>query len=264
MCSFADGGVNWRLAKSRFKKKALRSNFFNSIFVADLGAVRQSSLEFALALTPDFLGNIGFGFWAWKPSLIRAQLSSLSRGEEFLVYLDVGCTVNATDLSKKRFEEYLETASESGVLTFDLPGFQERLWTKPEVFEELHVPTTDQMSDQRLAGILILRNSKNTIDLVDEWVEASIQGSGSLIDNHSPKASDVEGFRAHRNDQSLWSVLSKKYSIPALKDETFFAPNWREDGAPFPFWATRLKSVFSNPNPTFTQKAITKILSALP
>jgi hypothetical protein len=160
--------------------------------------------------------------------------------------------------------DYLQLAREHRALTFRLDGFQENHWTKPEVFEALNVSRTTQLSDQRLATVLVFNKSAGTRDLVDEWAEASLFDGGYLLNNDSQNSHAVPGFKAHRNDQSLWSVISKERGVPSISDETFFAPDWDLNGANFPFWATRLRSVFSRPNPTFVQKVASRFIRMIP
>jgi hypothetical protein len=160
--------------------------------------------------------------------------------------------------------DYLQLARENRALTFHLDGFQENHWTKPEVFEALDISGTSQLSDQRLATVLVFSKSPETRDLVDEWAEASISDGGFLLNNDSQKSHGVPGFRAHRNDQSLWSVISKERGVPSISDETYFSPDWKSAGANFPFWATRLRSVFGRPNPTFVQKVASRFIRMIP
>ena len=48
-------------------------------------------------------------------------------------------------------------------------------------------------------------------------------------------------FKDNRHDQSVFSIIRKKYNSIILKDETFFEPFGNIISLNYPFWATRLK-----------------------
>ena len=59
-----------------------------------------------------------FGYWQWKPYLIRRVMDRMEEGD-FLVYADAGCTLNPRGIP--RLKEYLHMVEENpcGVLGFD-------------------------------------------------------------------------------------------------------------------------------------------------
>jgi hypothetical protein len=54
-----------------------------------------------------------------------------------------------------------------------------------------------------------------------------------------PSELQLPNFIAHRQDQSILSVLWKGAEIPTLPDETWFAPNWGTAASQFPIWSIR-------------------------
>ena len=264
LLSFSDGGLQWRLAAKRFKSQSQQSLLFSQVNVESLSSTSAISPGVFEGLEAGFFKSPGLGYWIWKPLVIYEALRSMPRSSEFLIYSDIGCSVNSTPRSSRRLQEYLEIASVRDVLTFSLPGFKEQDWTKPEVLEHFNAPPEARSSDQRIATVIVFRNSSSTRELVHQWVEAATLEGGRLLNNQTEPSKLLPSFRAHRNDQSLWSVISKASGVEAIPDETYFAPNWKSEGKDYPFWATRLKSIFSSPNPTFLQKAATKVISYIP
>ncbi len=264
LITFADGGLQWRLAGKRFAAGAERSGLFSTVGVANLKTTREHFQTVFSSLPRGFMNSKGLGYWLWKPLMISRALRTLPKTEPFLVYLDVGFTVNATKKSAQRLADYLEIASENNAMVFSLPNCPDESWTKPEVFEYFCTPPEHRASDQRLAGAIVLRNSAATQDLIDEWVSAATYDNSTLLTDQTRVHKSNYPIIAHRHDQSIWSLITKRFSIPAIKDETYFAPNWSIDGAGYPLWATRLRSLFSSPNPKLAERAITKALGLLP
>ena len=55
----------------------------------------------------------GFGYWIWKPYIIKKTMQTLNTGD-VLLYLDSGCEI---DINKKRqIEEYLELVKKKIIL----------------------------------------------------------------------------------------------------------------------------------------------------
>ena len=109
------------------------------------------------SLEPGFFKSPGLGYWIWKPLIIHQALKDMPRSREFLIYSDIGCTVNSAPASSRRLQEYMEIASLRGVVTFSLLRFSEEDWTKPEVLEHFNAPPEARSSDQRIATIIVFR-----------------------------------------------------------------------------------------------------------
>lgn len=188
----------------------------------------------------------GYGYWLWKPYLIKKTLDSMDENE-ILVYADAGCFINMNENSLKRFYEYVEMVKNSplGIISFQmtLPEFQyNKYHTIQNVLndslsnmEEMHRILTN---GQCHATVIFLCKKRHCVDIVNKWWEYSQQYNlidDTHIENEYPE------FKDHRHDQSIYSLLVKQMGSIFLKDETFFYPNWQIDGANYPFWATRLR-----------------------
>lgn len=154
----------------------------------------------------------GGGYWLWKPYFIKKALEEIKEGEK-LFYCDSG----------SRFIDSVDGLIKSLSGPFDVIPFElqyvEKQWTKKDCF---HVMNCDILkitdSKQRLASYSLWRKSVFAMKFVEEWLKYS-QDERILtdIDNQFDSA-NYEGFIAHRHDQSIFSVLSKKYEIVAYRD----------------------------------------------
>ena len=76
--------------------------------------------------------------------------------------------------------------------------------------------TAESKTLQRQGGAVLFAVNKETRSLVSEWYRlASIY---HFIDDSPSKIPNTPDFREHRHDQSLFSLLTKKYNMFAKKD----------------------------------------------
>ena len=185
----------------------------------------------------------GFGCWLWKPYLTKKTLDRMNEND-ILVYADAGCFMNKE--GKPRLLEYFEMLKEPkheiGNISFQMDHLDE-LFTKMDIFEQYHATNdpTIVKTGQLVGGIYVLRKCRHTIELIDTWYDGCCQYH--LVDDSTGKLPNFPTFHATRNDQSIFSVLRKKYGTISLSDETmmWFPPNGAIVGKTYPIWAIRKK-----------------------
>ena len=64
---------------------------------------------------------------------------------------------------------------------------------------------------QRQAGSIMILNNKKTRELINNWY--SLSGQYHFIDDTNSNIKNGNGFKEHRHDQSIFSLLTKKYNI---------------------------------------------------
>lgn len=155
----------------------------------------------------------GAGYWLWKPYFICNTLQTLREGD-FLFYCDAGSYfVDAIDA-------LIDTARRTGrdIIPFDV-GFIEKNYTKRDAFRLMGCDTpayTDTV--QRLASFILFRNTRFTRDFAAEFLEFA-RDERILTDmDNTMGFPDYPGFVAHRHDQSIFSLLTKRYQLPAHRD----------------------------------------------
>jgi hypothetical protein len=150
----------------------------------------------------------GAGYWLWKPYFICRTLDSMNDGD-LLVYSDAGSYYQSSpqpliDLIQKE---------EKGVLSFELKGLIEKVYTKRDAFSLMGLDDpkyTD--SSQREATYVWMIKNDFTSALAKEYLEYA-QDERIITDLQSENPNYPE-FKDHRHDQSIWSLLCKKYEIP--------------------------------------------------
>jgi hypothetical protein len=87
----------------------------------------------------------------------------------------------------------------------------EKYWSKMDVVRKLNIDDTLLDDKQRQGGLLLFYVCKETLQFVDEWYMLccdyhNLDDSPSILKN-------TVGFREHRHDQSIFSLLTKKYNL---------------------------------------------------
>ena len=255
LVTFGDGGLNWKHAANRLAVEARASRLFSVVADYDSKSL-QGRLDSKIW---KFMRNNpkGYGYWIWKP-LIILDFIAKNPEIEIVCYLDAGVELNINQNSVKKFEEYLQTAQECGHLVFalNLPEIQ---WTKRELFDALKTPVEDQLSSQIQATAFFM-TKESASNFCGQWLEImQFENFSLLTDKIEPELQDST-FRAHRHDQSIFSLLAKKYGPDAIihEENLYFAPNWTK-GEDFPFWAVRNRTGVKVNKSTFGSCILRKI-----
>lgn len=181
----------------------------------------------------------GYGYWVWKSYLTKKTLEKM-RDDDILVYADAGCKINPN--GTKRLHEYFDIVNRSEWPNLSVKmEHLEKTWTKMDIFNyyDANQPNVVE-TGQLISGLYILRKCQHTIDLIARWYEGSCQYH--LSDDSPSSIPNDASFSENRHDQSLFSVLRKKYGTESTDiDETWFQPNWNVSGARYPFWAVRMR-----------------------
>ncbi len=175
----------------------------------------------------------GYGYWLWKPYLISKILDCLNEND-ILVYLDSGCTINPNGI--KRFNEYvdmLQNGTES-VVAFQMHHLMEKNWTKKKLLEFVDADDEMRNSGQCIGGINMWKKNERSTLISTQWY--AIASHYEFINNSRDPDEDA-AFIEHRHDQSVFSLLVKKYGSIKITDRTSDIDR-SENGEPF--LATRI------------------------
>jgi hypothetical protein len=153
----------------------------------------------------------GYGYWLWKPYLIKKIMSSLKDGD-ILMYLDCGCEIDIRQ--KQKIIEYFEIVKNDyicGCLTTCHPP--EKAWCKMDLLIKLNIFDEDILnSPQRQAGAQLIYVCEKTRSLINEWYDI-VSTDYHMIDDSRSMVSNYPEFKEHRHDQSTFSLLTKKYGL---------------------------------------------------
>jgi hypothetical protein len=177
----------------------------------------------------------GFGAYLWKPQVVLQSLQRMPAGA-VLVYADAGCQLNPEGVA--RLLEYAEMARghPSGVLGFNII-FPIEEWTKREVIEYYRLTDDERRAPQHAGGIHVIHNTPVARAFVQHWRDDC--ENYSLVSDHR-RLPPHRGFRDHRHDQSIFSILFLRYNCLSIPDETWWDPHW-DSKKTYPIHARRMR-----------------------
>jgi hypothetical protein len=150
----------------------------------------------------------GGGYWLWKPYFILKTLEMLNDGD-VLIYSDSGSEIIAS------MDEFIEISTRNtDVAVFSTRGFQNKYWTKRDVFAFLGIDSEEYWNMEQIwAMYIVIRKSDVSMEFVKEWLRVS--SSEDLITDAPTMLGKPEfpELIMHKHDQSILSVLSAKYGI---------------------------------------------------
>lgn len=157
----------------------------------------------------------GAGYWLWKPQIIRQELSKLDPGD-VLVYCDAGRS------SYYRFQRFptklVEKARSSGFLLGPIIPQHGPLahWTKRDAFILTGMDGADIAALPPIqATWSFWTNSPAARDFLEAWLEVC-RDPRALSDRPSELGENYPGFRDHRHDQALLSLVAYRMKAPHL------------------------------------------------
>lgn len=201
--------------------KYKKAQKFNSITATQKGKVdkvisyspKNIDTEFRKKNASILNQDRGNGFWLWKPYIIKKTLDSLQQND-YLIYLDSG----AFYMNNVQYLIKVMEKEKQDIMAFELP-FKERHYSKRDVFicmgcDEPRYTDTNQ----RMATMIIIKKTNRAQCFTNEWLQfAQMEDIITDAKNHMGKY-NYNGFVDNRHDQSVFSILSKKYKIKAFRD----------------------------------------------
>lgn len=172
----------------------------------------------------------GAGYWLWKPYIILKALNSI-QNDDYAFYSDSGCDfISSIDPLITLLEK-----NNLPLLIFHLnsPLLSEKnieeMQTKKDTFVlmDCDIPEIVKSFPPRLACYILFKNCDFSKQFVTSWLTYA-KDERILTDLPNTTGSNYPEYVAHRHDQSILSVLSKKLKLPSFSDPSQFGNNHRE------------------------------------
>lgn len=151
----------------------------------------------------------GCGLWLWKPYFINKVLESLNDGD-IVFYCDSGACFF------RNISPILDILKKQDIWVSILP-LVEKQFTKEKTFELMNLNDEKYKNSNQISGTFIaLKKSDFSMAFVKEWLNYCC--NLEIISPVKDKSKEISEFYSHREDQSILSLLVKKYSIRAYSD----------------------------------------------
>lgn len=237
--TFGAGLPNWRGAANRLGAQARASGWFDTTAIVTDRDLRSRFPEFWLRHKRVLnLRTRGYGYWIWKPFLLRETLLTLGETYDGVLYLDAGCELNVGNpRAASRFWDYQGIAKDFGLFAMHLPEHNELSWSRVATMDFLGLGDGQRRSPQNQGGIVMV--TRDQLGLLSDWLDACVAEEYAYVKDAPIGEINSPSFQAHRHDQAIFSGLVKKAGVTTIPDETFWAPDWTVTGIDYPIWATR-------------------------
>jgi len=170
----------------------------------------------------------GYGYWLWKPYIIRETLRQVKDGDA-VFYIDSGNLIVSNpnvliDICKK---------TEKGILLFEnrdgAPAntiWKNYQWTKYDCFKKMNCLDDVYTQGNQVDGSYVLAIKNDfTMSFFDEYV-AHCEDADILTDAPNKLGSNLQGFKDHRHDQSVLSLMSIREKLLVAREPSEWGNNY--------------------------------------
>lgn len=191
-------------------------------------ALKRGGFDKAIAYKPEdvdesfkrenaliFSQKRGAGLWLWKPYIILKTLQEELEEGDILFYGDSG------SYFFRNCNAILDSMGNEDIWVSNI-SLLERQYTKQDAFDALNANTDQIRNSAQIQGSFVgLRKSQDTIQLVKEWL--SFCENYDILSDGPSANPNCKDFIAHREDQSILSLLCKKKGVVPHLDPTQYA-----------------------------------------
>lgn len=237
------GSRSWEQAAKRLARQAQSTGWFASITCYDSQLLDYQVPEFRRD-NARFIseGSRGFGYWLWRPYVIRKALLESNEGDTIL-FLDAGCELNKTENSEFRLNDYVAHAQRYDMCIMRTEHLLTH-WCKGDTLALFQIPLTSQLRTVE-PGVMFLKRSDSNLQLMTDWINYGRREDFHYLDDSQSVSPNSNEFREHRHDQAILTCLLKSRTDVSLEQETYFAQGgWDRTGKDYPIWVTRNRSRF--------------------
>ena len=130
-------------------------------------------------------------------------------------YAGAGCEINNNIFARNDLRRMIKH-SDKNTFYVEHTLNPESAYTKKEVLQEFLACDRTINSPQIMATFFVLStraDSSRLKSIADEWIRCAVHKEGFLINEQFEKEIQYSNFQAHRNDQSLFSLILKNHGI---------------------------------------------------
>lgn len=251
--SFGAPSQNWHDAVNRICGQAFEFNIFEKIF----GYTEKDLVndEYFWNKHKNFIKQNKrlFGYGIWKPYLILKILDKIN-DNDILLYADAGCELNSN--GKNYFLNVLIPKVNNKYIigcetTEHTSHSNDQNYTKMDLIKYLDMEKSNKLHLNHIqSGCFMMKKCDIIVKMFEEYYNIAcnyhlIDDTPSVLPNHS-------SFKEHRHDQSILSLLVKKYDLlnydlyPTDWGHTVHAAqNYKKNAMDYPIWYCRNRTGIS-------------------
>ena len=208
--TFGDGGSEFRAASIRLAIQAMSTGLFeSSVSLCEGGLVASSNGFNRIRHRLELLDVAPLYYRSVKPWLLEAALDGQFGNFHCVMYADAGCELSSEPVSRFLLKKRLDEACRFGAFA-EQTKLPEVNWTKRKTLDELQVSSQEAGDFQFQDTWFVMRNEASSLRFAREWISLSMPERG-LWQNPSSREEAGTDLIEHRHDQSLFSILFRRY-----------------------------------------------------
>ena len=201
--------ANYIEAGQRLCNQAVSLKLFNHIELYTFENLKSDPEFYNKHLDFVLKNKRGAGYWLWKPYLIHKNLQDMKNGD-ILLFLDCGCELDVSN--RMKIVEMFHLVNKYKLITTSTQI--EVIWNKMDLLVELQMLQNEHlMTRQKQSGASAWLVCDETRKLAKDWYDIACSNNYHFIDDTPSILPNVDGFKEHRHDQSIFSLLIKKYGL---------------------------------------------------
>lgn len=159
----------------------------------------------------------GCGYWIWKPYIVNKTLERMQDGD-YLLYSDSGsCIIDDIHILIDAMEN-----EKTDIMIYCLHSI-EKNYSKRDAFIIMECDQPEYTdTPQRCATYFLLKKTERSRTFISEWLSLSQDRRIITNEENVLGLSNYEGFVENRHDQTIFSLLSKKWGINPFRDPGSF------------------------------------------
>ena len=198
-------------SKVRALKSALEPGGFDFATAHDMNYLSEKFRHTHSAILTKRRGG---GYWLWKPYIILKTLIERMSDNDLLMYQDADSYLiqDAGPLLK------LCQDLKAGVLVFH-SRYIEKYYSKRDAF--ILMGMDDERvydSYQRMGGFVVLRKNCQSLQFIMEWLAYAMDPRILTDIPNQMEKPNLPGFKENRHDQTVISLLSKKWQLDYFRN----------------------------------------------
>lgn len=215
--SFAAGSDQYNKTLKRITAQASKTNIFDEVIAYDLEWLMNQN-EF-WEKHKDFITNPnnkkGYGFYLWKPYLIRETFKKLNQGD-VLVWCDAGCEIHCSFdpiIFKKAFIE--EVNSHQFLAVECNPVLHYNQFTKGDVYKFFNTSINEMIDNKYVyfeANRLFFAKNEINSKIIEDWYEI-MSNNYNLFDGSQSHLPNPTEFKDSRHDQMIFNFVLHKHKV---------------------------------------------------
>ena len=208
--SFGAGSNNFRHAVLRITNQAAKLKIFDKIIGFNEDHLKNDSEFWSKHSNFIESNKKGYGYWIWKPYLIMKVLEKMEEND-ILLYCDSGCEISTE--KKNDIDNFLKIV-ETDKIIMSHAYHNENTHTKMDLIHFLDMNSSRYLdSKQHQATAICIKKCNEIYHLVKAWYEICCMQNYHFIDDSPSNLENINEFEQHRHDQSILSLLTKKYNL---------------------------------------------------